>query len=65
MIDPVREESVQAVAEAEEAGIRPIVITGDHAITALAIARHVGITEGDQTLTGPAPKWPRRPPTWC
>ncbi len=52
MIDPARAESVQAVAEAKGAGIRPIMITGDHAATAVAIARHVGITDGQRALTG-------------
>jgi Ca2+-transporting ATPase len=52
IIDPAREESTQAVADAKTAGIRPIMITGDHATTAVAIARHVGITDGHKALTG-------------
>lgn len=51
MIDPPRAASHAAVLAAREAGIRPVMITGDHAATALAIARLVGITDGDQVLT--------------
>lgn len=52
MFDPPRRESVQAVSDAKEAGIYTVMITGDHAITALTIARQVGITENGQALTG-------------
>ncbi len=53
MVDPPRPESVQAVADARSAGIRTIMITGDHKITAAAISKQIGIfREGDIAVTG-------------
>ena len=54
MIDPPRDEVRDAIAQAKHGGIRTIMITGDHVVTATAIAKNLGILEPGQTaISGP------------
>jgi Ca2+-transporting ATPase len=54
MMDPPREEAIEAVKVCRQVHIRPVMITGDHKVTAVAVAREIGIyREGDLVLTGP------------
>ena len=53
MIDPARKEAILANQKCQQAGIKTIMITGDHKLTAMAIAKEIGIfREGDSVLTG-------------
>ena len=52
MLDPVRPEAIEAIRLCKQAGVRPIMITGDHPLTAVAIAKKLGLTTSDTVLTG-------------
>lgn len=52
IIDPPREEAVEAIRQCKRAGVNVKMITGDHALTALAIAKELGIGDGENALTG-------------
>lgn len=52
MIDPARPEVKEAVATAKSAGVRTIMITGDHPLTAVYIAKELGISDNDEVITG-------------
>ncbi|MFO7795336.1 MAG: cation-translocating P-type ATPase [Promethearchaeia archaeon] len=52
IIDPARDEVKQSIKEARMAGIRTIMITGDHKITAIAIAKEIGLTDNEEAITG-------------
>ncbi len=52
MIDPPRPEAKQAISVCEAAGIRPVMITGDHPVTAQAVARELGLLRGGKVITG-------------
>lgn len=52
MIDPPRPEAQQAIRRCEAAGIRPVMITGDHPVTARAVARELGLLKQGRVVTG-------------
>jgi Ca2+-transporting ATPase len=58
MMDPPREEAIEAIGVCKQVGIKPIMITGDHRLTAVAIAKEMGIyKDGDKVLAGEELEW--------
>ena len=52
IIDPPRDEAIDAIKECREAGVKVKMITGDHAVTAMAIGKEIGIGDGEKVMTG-------------
>jgi len=52
IIDPPRDEAIESIKECKEAGVEVKMITGDHAITAKAIGKEIGIGDGEKVITG-------------
>jgi Ca2+-transporting ATPase len=58
MMDPPREEAIEAISVCKQVGIKPIMITGDHRLTAVAIAKEMGLyKDGDEVLAGEELEW--------
>ena len=59
MMDPPRKEVIDSIAQCKSAGIDVVMITGDHKLTAIAVAREIGIIDDDTQIMTPGYIWPR------